>query len=599
MRAMKKYLRLLSFIRPHKGIFALAVVFVLLSSLFDCISLAMFVPLADRVLNNTQIVFNGDLPDFLIDLIAKLNSISQLAMLKLMVIFGSILLFSKNIVLYVQQILMSAVSLRVVRDVRNLIYRKLHKLSLDFYSRMRAGELVSRISNDTGQIQNAVFEGVTDLVYQSFKVIILSIAVFKIHWKLAMVSVALLPLIAIPIIQVGKTLRKITLRTQEKQADLISSLFEAISGVRVVKAFSMEDYEINKFAGYNQGFYKLMMKQVKRINAIGPVTELVGMVGAFIVFYYGGLEVIRGVLSGGIFILFLAALLSLIKPCRRLSRVHAINQQALAAADRIFTVLDEEPSVADKSSTELKPITKNITYENVSFKYEEADVLQDISFEITSGEVVAFVGSSGTGKTTLVNLLPRFYDPNAGTIKIDGVDIKEGSLKSLRSQIGIVTQETILFNDTLRANIAYGHEKEAKEEDIIKAARIAHAHEFISKLPEGYDTIIGDRGVKLSGGERQRIAIARAILKNPPILILDEATSQLDTESERLVQDAINHLMEGRTVLAIAHRLSTIQHAHKIIVLDKGKIVENDTHQQLISNPQSLYSHLYNLQFKA
>jgi len=290
---MRKYLRLLSFIKPHKNIFALAVCFMLISSLFDCISLTVFVPLADRVLNNSQIIFSGDMPDFVGNLVNKLNSIPQVAMLKMMVLAGIVLLVLKNSVLYIQQVLMSDVSLRVVRDVRNIVYTKLHDLSLDFYARNRAGELVSRVSYDVGVIQNSVFEGVTDLVYQSFKVLILGIAIFKIHWRLALISVALLPLVAIPIIQVGKKLRKISSLSQEKQADIVSALIEAITGIRVVKAFSMEQYEVGKFSKLNSRFYKLMIKQVKRMNAISPVTELVGMLGAVFVLYYGGLEVIK------------------------------------------------------------------------------------------------------------------------------------------------------------------------------------------------------------------------------------------------------------------------------------------------------------------
>jgi subfamily B ATP-binding cassette protein MsbA len=378
-------------------------------------------------------------------------------------------------------------------------------------------------------------------------------------------------------------------------ADINTLLYETISGARIVKAFCMEGYEVNKFDQQNRDYYKVSMKSIKRTLLLGPLTEFVGALAGVLVFFWAGKEVIAGRLSFGIFGLFLGSLLSLIRPFKKLSQVHALNQQAIAASKRIYEVLDTQPQVHDLPQAKELTLAKNsIVFEDVSFSYGEQEVLKNINIEVKVGQIVAIVGLSGVGKTTLVDLIPRFYDPQLGRILIDGEDIRRVSLKSLRQQIGIVSQETILFNDTLKANIAYG-KLGASEEEIREAATKANTIEFISKLTLGFDTIIGERGTKLSGGERQRIAIARAILKNPPILILDEATSQLDSESERLVQQALERLMMGRTVFVIAHRLSTIKSSHKILVLDRGNIVEEGRHQELLER-DGIYKRLSQIQ---
>jgi subfamily B ATP-binding cassette protein MsbA len=570
----------------------------LFSTLFDGVSLGMIVPLADKILSNKEITITTvKLPEFLQRIIQTINSIPAMRLLNLMAILVLILYLLKGLFGFWQGYLMNDVSLRVIRDMRNRLYRKFQNLSLDYYSQKRTGELVSRITNDVSIIQNSVTEGVTDLIYCSFQLILFATISFYIHWRLATISLILFPLIAMPILRMGKLLRKLSSRSQERIADINSTLFETISGVRIVKAFSMEDYEVGKFERQNQNFYKIMMKINIRSLLLGPVTEFIGTLGGIVVFVLGGREVIAGRLSFGVFGLFIGALLSLIRPFKKLSRVHIINQQALAAARRIFEVLDIKPSVAEKPGASILPMIRDkVIFEKVWFRYEDQNVLKDINLEVGVGEVVAFVGPSGVGKTTLVNLIPRFYDPTSGCVKIDGQDIREVSFKSLREQIGIVTQETILFNDTVRTNIAYG-KPEAKDDEIERSARIANAHQFIMNMPKGYETIIGDRGFRLSGGEKQRLAIARAVLKNPPILILDEATSQLDTESERLVQEAIDRLMKGRTVFVIAHRLSTIRGATKIVLLDKGEVIEVSNHEELIKRG-GLYKRLYQMQFK-
>ncbi len=594
----KDYRRLLGFVRPYLGLLLLAAVCMAISTLFDGVSLGMIVPLADKVLSNKQITITRvELPEFLQRAIQAINSIPPMRLLNLMAISVLSLYLLKGLFGFWQGYLMNDVSLRVIRDMRNRLYRKFQDLSLDYYSQKRTGELVSRITNDVSIIQNSVTEGVTNLIYCSFQLVLFAFISFYIHWRLATISLILFPLIALPILRMGKLLRKLSSRSQERIADINSTLFETLSGVRIVKAFSMEDYEVGKFEKQNQNFYKIMMKMVKRSLVLGPITEFIGSLGGIVVFVLGGREVIEGRLSFGVFGLFIAALLSLIKPFKKLSGVHIINQQALAAARRIFEVLDIKPSVAEKPGASILPMIRDkVTFERVWFRYEDQDVLKDINLEVKVGEVVAFVGPSGVGKTTLVNLIPRFYDPTNGCVKIDGRDIREVTFKSLREQIGIVTQETILFNDTVRTNIAYG-KPEAKDDETERSAQIANAHNFIMNMPKGYETIIGDRGFRLSGGEKQRLAIARAVLKNPPILILDEATSQLDTESERLVQEAIDRLMKGRTVFVIAHRLSTVRGATKIVLLDKGEVVEIGNHEELMKRG-GLYKRLYEMQFK-
>jgi subfamily B ATP-binding cassette protein MsbA len=421
------------------------------------------------------------------------------------------------------------------------------------------------------------------------------VAIFLINWKLALLAFVVLPLVAGPMIAVGKVLRKLSKKAQEKMADINSLLVETFIGVRIVRAFCAESKEVAKFRGQNQDYYKLAMKSIKRMLILGNATEITGVAMALFIIYFSGRQVISGELSFGAFALFMAALLSLIKPFKKLSQVNSIMQQAMAASTRIYEVLDAPVSVKQgPQAKELGVFTSGIRYEGVYSTYGEHDILKDINLEVKKGSMLAIVGPSGSGKTTLVDLIPRFYDPRAGKIFIDGTDIRDVTLKSLRSQIGIVTQETILFNDTIKGNILYG-KPNATDKELEEAAIQAHAHEFIKNLPLGYDTVIGDRGMKLSGGERQRIAIARALLKNPPMLILDEATSQLDTESERIVQEALDRLIQGRTVFVIAHRLSTVRNAHRIVVLDRGMVVEQGTHQELIQK-DGLYKRLYSMQ---
>jgi len=594
---MKDFRKLFRFAKPYYGILALSGLLMGIVTLLDVFRLSAIVPIIDRVFTNKPIIFaQGKFPAFVEGILNYLNRLAPLTVLNLLLIVVPIALVIRAVFEFLQSYIMSDVGQKVVRDVRNLIYDKLQILSLDYFKQKRSGELVSRITNDVKLIENAVSYALTDLVYQSFEVVSYAILTFLINWRLALISLILLPMISIPMVVVGRVLRKLSRKSQEKMADINSLLVETFIGVRIVRAFCTEAIELGKFKKQNHEYYRLAMKSIKRMLLLGIITELVGVALALFIIYYGGRQVLEGKFSFGAFALFTATLLSLIRPFKKLSQVNSILQQAVAANTRIYEVLDSSPSVKENPTAQtLTTFKNNITFENVWFNYQEQEILKEIDLQVRRGEMLAIVGPSGVGKTTLVDLIPRFYDPKRGRILIDGIDIKDVTLKSLREQLGLVTQETILFNDTIRGNIAYSNPK-AGEKEIEEAAVQAYAYEFIRQLPMGYNTVIGDRGTKLSGGERQRIAIARALLKNPPILILDEATSQLDSESERLVQSALDKLMRGRTVFVIAHRLSTVRNAHRIIVLDKGRIVEEGSHEELINNEAGLYRKLYELQ---
>ena len=596
---MRDFFRLLRFLKPHLGIFALAVVCMFASALFDGIQIAPAIPMIDNVFTDKGIAFERPMPAFLTQLIDTINGLPRLVLLKFIVLGFLGVFILKGISLFIRQYLMANVGQLVLRDIRNSLYAKYQYLSLNYYSKSKVGTLVSRITNDVGIINNSIAQGLTDIFYQGFKIIILlSIAVF-INWRLFLLSIVLFPFISIPVAKISRALRKISTKSQEKMAEVTGALYEGISGIRIVKTFSMENYEIDRFTRANQGYYKIQMKSAKRIIAISPITEFVGTCAAMLVLYVGGRQIIEGSLSFGMFAAFMGAMFQCVQPFKRLGNISAVLQQSAAAATRIFQILDTPVDIKDKAEAiDLPDFSRAIRFENVSFKYENEaeEVLKDINLEVPRGAILAIVGPSGVGKTTLINLIGRFYDITEGRITIDGNDIRDVKLKSLRSKIGIVTQEMFLFNDTVGANIAYGNIQAAPER-IVQAARAADADEFIQALPQGYDTVIGDRGFRLSGGEKQRLAIARALLKNPPILILDEATSQLDSQSEILVQQALDELMRGRTVFVIAHRLSTVRRATKIVVLDAGRITECGTHEELM-NKGGLYKKLYQLQFR-
>ena len=602
---MKKFIRLIGFVLPHIWVLALASLCMVATSAFSGVSLGMIIPLVDKIIAGKKIAVPSGiaLPAAIQHLIDKVNSMAPMQLMNSMIVIFLVLWLLKSFFEFSQAYLMSDVAQRVVRDVKDTIYRKFLTLSMDFYSQNATGKLMSRITYDAVVVRDSLSTGLTDLFYQPLQLIVyftilLTVKVyFGIPLGLILMSLSLFGLVIYPVARIGKRLKSLSRQAQEKSGDISMTLHETISGIRVVKAFSMEDYEAKKFADQNRFFYKLAMKSVKRITVVSPITEFVSISCIAMIFWIAIKQILSGELSAGAFVTFLAALLSLMRPIKRLANVYSINQQAMAAADRIFEVLDTPPTVQEKpGAIELPKIRQSVKLKNVHFNYGDREVLKGITIDIRVGDIVAFVGPSGAGKTTILNLIPRFYDVTEGQILIDGVDIRDCTMKSLMSQIGIVTQETILFNDTVAANIAYGS-SQAKIEDVMKAARIANAHDFIMKMPQGYDTIVGERGFRLSGGEKQRLAIARAVFKDPPILVLDEATSQLDTESEMLVQEAIDRMMSGRTVFVVAHRLSTIKHANYIYVLEAGRIVEMGPHDQLVKK-EGLYKRLYELQFR-
>ncbi|MFH0731760.1 MAG: ABC transporter ATP-binding protein [Candidatus Omnitrophota bacterium] len=601
---MKDYIRLIKYTRPHTLVLLSAFVFSILAQVFQPISIVALIPLLGKVLIGENIVLaNTSMPPFFYTLLEKINTMPRITLLNNFMIFYFIIFILKLIFTYFQQYLMRETSQRIVKDIRDHIYEKLLSLSMQFYSSSKTGTLVSRITYDSTVVQDAVSEGLTDLISHGallvFSVITLIVTARAFNIPLGWVSMSLLlpPLIIGPVIRIGKRLKQISKLAQEAMAEINNSLYETISGIRIVKAFSMEPYEHGRFKNKSFAFKKATMKSNKRILAISPISELALTACGLVIIWFGGKEIIANTMRVEVLIAFVLLLASLAKPLNRLSRVHSVNQNALAAAARIFELLDTKQDIAEtENAQELPKAWERIEFKDVNFSYEEKPTLKDINLEVKSGQIVALVGPSGSGKTTLVNLIPRFYDPQKGSILIGGSNLKSVTLKSLRDQIGLVTQDTILFNDTVYSNIAYGN-KTIDQDKVVAAAKTANAHDFIMKMPQEYDTMIGERGFKISGGEKQRLAIARAVLKNPPILIFDEATSQLDTQSEILVQDAIDKLMSGRTVFVVAHRLSTIKHAAKIMVLDKGMIVDSGTHEELIGH-KGLYKLLYDMQFK-
>jgi subfamily B ATP-binding cassette protein MsbA len=490
------------------------------------------------------------------------------------------------------------VGLSTVRDLRNQLYERLIFQSHRFFSERSTGEMVSRIVSDADAIQAAVSTRMGDLFQESITLFGLVVYVFFSNPELALISLVVAPALIYPVVHFGFRLRGTTHRSQERMADMATILEETIRGVRIVKAFTMEKFEIDRFREATRRHLSSNLKAQKIQALTSPVMELISGLCIVALFLYAHRRIVSGSLTVGQFISFLAAMAAMYQPIKKLNKVNLSVNTALSAAERVFRMLDVENEVEERpDAVALDAVGSGIRYENVTFAYGAEPVLRAINLDIAPGEIVALVGSSGAGKSTLVNLLPRFYDVNSGRITINGRDVRDVTLKSVRALMGFVTQEVILFNDTVRNNIAYGR-GDADERVVIAAAKAANAHEFISALPNGYDTFIGEAGVLLSGGQRQRLAIARALFKDPPILILDEATSALDTESERLVQQALTNLMRGRTTLVIAHRLSTVRSAHKIVVLDKGEIAEVGRHEELLAR-RGVYRKLYDLQFLA
>jgi len=572
---MTLYLRLINYVRPYFKRMALAVVCIILAA-----SANLYVPwilkdIIDKVLANKDMF--------------TLNAIAG----GIVVVF-----FLRAIFLYGQTYLMSYIGQKVIIDIRAAVYAQLQRLSLSYYEKRQTGQLMSYITNDVAAVQGALVDSMIDLVTEGMTLIGSVGIMFYLHWQLTLLTLITAPLIGQTMNIFGKKLRKSSTNIQERAADITSVLQESISSVRVIKSFAREDFEIDRFKKENYSNFRAQMKNSQIMATLTPIIEFVAALGVTAIIWYGGREVINDHLTAGSLIAFLVYAVNLSNPIKRLSRVYGNIQKALAAAERVFDVLDTQPEIEDMpGATVLEKIDGHVVFNNITFEYKPGEpALHDIQLDVKPGQVVAIVGPSGAGKTTIANLVPRFYDPLDGVITIDGVDIKTVTLKSLREQIGIVPQETVLFNGSVYTNILYGR-LNANRDEVIAAAKAANAHNFIVDMPGGYDTQIGERGSKLSGGQRQRIAIARAILKNPRILILDEATSALDTESEKLVQEAVDKLMVGRTSFVIAHRLSTIKRADVIVVMERGRLIEQGSHDELLALG-GLYSKLYQVQFQ-
>ncbi len=567
--------RLLQYVKPYKSWLVISMVCMVIVASMAGAQAYLVKPLLD------EIFFNKD------------GTMLKLVPLVIMGVF-----LVKGLFSYSYNYLLQKVGQSIIRDLRNLLYSHIQSLPLSFFQKKPTGELISRILSDVNLIQGAVSNVLVGILKDTCQVIFLIGVIFYQDWRMASIAMISLPLVIYPIVNFGRRHRRLSRGSQQTTAQVSNILYETITGNRIVKAFSMEKYEVSRFAKTLDELFAIVMRNT-RIGAISsPLMEVLGGVGISLVVWYGGSQVIADKSTPGTFFSFLTALIMIYQPIKGVSAINNSLQQGIAAAERVFDVLDIQSDVAEKKDAIELPLIKDaIEFTNARFQYDEdTEVLKGINLKVKAGEVLAVVGTSGGGKSTLVNLIPRFYDVSSGSLTIDGTDIRDVTFKSLRDQVGVVTQQTILFNDTVRNNIAYGS-LDASEEQIKDAARAAHALGFIQNMPKGFDTVIGESGARLSGGERQRISIARAILKNAPILILDEATSSLDTESEHEVQQAIENLVQSRTTIVIAHRLSTIRNADRIVVIQAGEIVEEGTHDTLLPLG-GVYKMLHDMQFQ-
>jgi ATP-binding cassette, subfamily B, bacterial MsbA len=570
---LKLYLRLLSYVRRYWLRFVVAVVAMLGVSGLTALLAFLVKPVLDDVFFGKNITMLYILPPLVVLLYAV-----------------------KGALTFTHIYQMNYIGLSTTTRLRDELFHHLQLQPHAFYDGQATGALMSRMNHDVSLLQDSVAKVVTSFFKDSFTVLGLLGVIFYREWRLALLATAVLPLTALIIVRIGQRLRRLSTATQVQTAELSTIQQENLTGHRIVKAFAQEDFEKDRFSRLNRKLLRLRLKQTVTRNLSSPLMDLLGAVAMAAIIFYGGYNVIQGTSTPGTFFSFLAALLMLYSPLKSLSGVHNSIQEGLAAATRVFGMLDQEPAIQDRpGARELPLLAREIVYDRVTFAYEDRPVLEDISLTIRRGEMVALVGPSGAGKTTLLNLLPRFYDVSQGAILIDGTDIREATLASLRAQIGVVTQQTILFNNTVRFNVAYGRPA-AGEAEIIAALQAANAYDYVMALPRGLETVVGEKGLRLSGGEQQRLAIARALLKDPPILILDEATSSLDSEAERMVQQALDRLIAGRTTLVIAHRLSTVRNADRIAVLEAGRLVEIGTHRELL-HKGGLYRRLHEMQF--
>ena len=519
-------------------------------------------------------------------------------MLKVIPLALVVLYVLKAILMYAQNLIMFGISWELVVQFREKLFLHIHRLPFGFFEDNETGKLISRINNDVAIMQSTVTRLLKEFLQNSVTLIGLMIWVFYLKWDWALMALIAFPVMIFPVSNIGRKLKKFSHKGQEILGNINATILESFSGVKIVRAFGLEPRELSKFKNYNDDYLKVMKKNVKYVEMTSPFLEVLGVASSAFILWYGGSQVLNGEISQGAFLAFIVALFMMYTPIRILFKIFTSVQTSLAGAERVFEILDLPEEKVREGGNELKGFKGKIEFKDVCFRYpsREKMVLDKINLTVNKSEIVAIVGMSGAGKTTLVDLLFRFFDITSGQILIDGEDIKNFKLSSLRSHLSLVTQETFLFNDTILNNIAFGKLQESKHAEIMGAAKAAHVDHFVETIDDGYETIIGERGVKLSGGQKQRIAIARAILRNAPILILDEATSALDSESEKLVQDALHNLMEHRTSFVIAHRLSTIKNANRILVMEDGKIVESGTHESLMAS-SGLYQKYYEMQF--
>ncbi|MBZ0158622.1 MAG: ABC transporter ATP-binding protein/permease [bacterium] len=600
---LQQFCRLLRYASPYRARIVFAVACLLLAAILNAVSIGSLQPIFDGLFSpeggGSGISLPGPIQALLGDRLDALQRSLQAHRISILTFIGGALFLvflAKGALTYIQQLQMRYVAEGVQRDIRNDLYAHLHRLSISFFNRRSTGEIMSRLSSDVETLGEASTELFRNALKEPLNIVALIAVLFLIKWQLALLSLLVLPVAILPIVKFGVKIRRRGTQVQERRAALNTILHETVSGIRIVKAFSMEEYEKRRYREASDRLFGALMR-ITRVDALtSPVLEILGSVGIVVAIWVGGYLVFSKSLTPGAFMAFLGALASLYQPVKRISQINNTIQRGMAGVARVFELMDQRPDVVELPAAGILPrMQEAVQFHDVSFAYEPGrTVLHGVSFGAKLGEIVAIVGGSGAGKTTLLNLLPRFYDPMGGVITIDGIDIGSVTFQSLREQMGIVTQDTILFDDTIFNNIAYGR-REVASSLVVEAARTANAEEFIDALPARYETRIGERGVRLSGGEKQRIAIARAILKNPPILILDEATSALDAESERLVQEALDRLMRNRTTFVIAHRLSTVIRADKILVLDGGYCVEQGTHQELMARG-GVYCRLYNTQ---